>query len=235
VVFELSPQDMESPQLASKLMAGAMRRDGKPLRETLDPALWARLQAYADSNGLPLAQMQVMRPWFVGLTISITEMTRSGLDPKLGLDRHFMERAQKAGKPGQGLETMDAQVQVFAGMSDAEQVQMLAEALDEAEAGSAQTQELHDLWRRGQNTVLLERMATEMRRDYPALYKRINTDRNDAWVPQLEKFLAPGQGDTLVVVGALHLLGPDGVVEKLRAKGYKVERICKRCDRSMRK
>jgi len=40
---------------------------------------------------------------------------------------------------------------------------------------------------------------------------------------------APGSDDTLVVVGALHLLGKDGVVDKLKAKGYKVERICSAC------
>jgi hypothetical protein len=49
-------------------------------------------------------------------------------------------------------------------------------------------------------------------------------------VPKIEQRLtAPGRDDTLVVVGALHLLGSDGVVEKLRAKGYKVERICSAC------
>jgi uncharacterized protein YbaP (TraB family) len=35
--------------------------------------------------------------------------------------------------------------------------------------------------------------------------------------------------DTLVVVGAMHLIGADGVVEKLRVKGYQVERICSAC------
>jgi uncharacterized protein YbaP (TraB family) len=40
---------------------------------------------------------------------------------------------------------------------------------------------------------------------------------------------SPGTEDTLVVVGALHLLGEDGVVEKLRARGYEVERICSAC------
>jgi len=72
-------------------------------------------------------------------------------------------------------------------------------------------------------------MAAEMRGAYPQLYKRINTDRNDAWVPKLEQQLKAGQGGTLVVVGTLHLLGEDGVVEKLRAKGYQVERICSAC------
>jgi uncharacterized protein YbaP (TraB family) len=69
------------------------------------------------------------------------------------------------------------------------------------------------------------RMAVGMKRDYPQLYQRINSDRNDAWLPKLEPWLQDGQGGTLVVVGALHLLGSDGVVEKLKAKGYKVERV----------
>ena len=69
-----------------------------------------------------------------------------------------------------------------------------------------------------------------MREEFPAVYQRINVDRNDAWVPQLEAMLDPGEtGNTLVVVGALHLVGEDGVVEKLQAKGYEVERICSAC------
>jgi hypothetical protein len=49
-------------------------------------------------------------------------------------------------------------------------------------------------------------------------------------LPKIEQLLAaPGTDDTLVVVGALHLLGDDGVVEKLRAKGFDVERICSAC------
>jgi hypothetical protein len=49
-------------------------------------------------------------------------------------------------------------------------------------------------------------------------------------VPQIQKMLdGSKKDDTLVVVGALHLLGEDGVVEKLRAKGYKIERVCSAC------
>ena len=58
--------------------------------------------------------------------------------------------------------------------------------------------------------------------------RRINVQRNDAWLPKLERTLARDD-DALVVVGALHLLGEDGIVEKLRAKGYQVERICSAC------
>jgi uncharacterized protein YbaP (TraB family) len=69
-----------------------------------------------------------------------------------------------------------------------------------------------------------------MQRKYPQLYRHINVERNDNWMPALRARLdADGSDDTLVVVGALHLLGPDGVVEKLRKAGYRVERICAAC------
>lgn len=225
VVFELSPQDMESPAMASTLVQAALRTDGSRLRQDLDAANWTRLQAYARAHALPLEQMEGMKAWFVGLTISIGQMQRMGLDPALGLDRHFMQRAATAGKPVSGLEDVQTQVQALAGMSQDEQRQMLVEALDQADRGDEEVRRLHDAWRRGDDAMLWTEMAVQMRRQYPALYKRINTDRNNAWVPKLEQYLQAGQGGTLVVVGTLHLLGEDGVVEKLRSKGYKVERV----------
>lgn len=225
VVFELSAEDMASPDLASKMVQAAMRTDGSELRRDLGDATWARLQDYATKNALPLAQMQGLKPWFVGLSISIAQMQKMGLDPELGLDKHFMDRASKAGKPVVGLENIDTQIAVLSGMGETEQKQMVEEALEQADKGDAEIRALHDAWRRGDDAVMWNRMAVEMKAEYPQLYQRINSDRNDAWLPKLESWLQAGQGGTLVVVGSLHLLGSDGVVEKLRAKGYKVERV----------
>ena len=234
VVFELSPQDMQSPQLPQKMLQAATRTDGSELKRDLDAATWTKLQAYASQNNLPLAQLQGMKPWFVGLTITLGQFTKMGLDPTLGLDRHFMERAASAGKPTSGLEDIDTQIAVLAGMSAQEQQQMLAEALDQADKADAEGRRLHDAWRRGDDKLLWMAMAAQMRGQYPQLYKRINTDRNDAWVPKLQPYLQAGQGGTLVVVGTLHLLGNDGVVEKLKAKGFTVERVCTGCAKPKR-
>jgi len=234
VVFELSPQDMQSPQLTQKMLQAAVRTDGTELKRDLDPATWTKLQAYATANNLPLAQLQGMKPWFVGLTITLGQFTKMGLDPNLGLDRHFMQRAAAAGKPTSGLEDIDTQVGVLSGMSAAEQQQMVAEALDQADKADAEGRKLHDAWRRGDDKLLWTSMAAQMRGQYPQLYKRINTDRNDAWVPKLQQYLQAGQGGTLVVVGTLHLLGDDGVVAKLKAKGFTVERVCTGCAKPKR-
>ncbi len=229
LMFELSPDEM-GPALSTQMMQAALRSDGKSLRDDLDASTWTMLEAYAGKNGMPIANFAAFKPWFVGLTISVTEMMRQGLDPKIGLDAHFMEQARAAGKPAGGLEQAMDQITLLDGMDAVEQRQFLKEVLEQAEKGAGQTEKLHAAWRRGDAAMLWEEMAAEMKREYPRLYQRINVDRNDNWVPKIEERLTGSSGDdTLVIVGALHLLGSDGVVEKLRARGYRVERICSAC------
>ena len=240
VLFELSPEEMRSPALPQLMAQAAIRTDGKTLQQDLDAETWARFEAWGRTNQATLQQMglspqmlTVFEPWFIAVTISIVEMTKQGLDPKLGLDNHFMDQALAAGKPTGGLERAQEQIAVLDGMDATEQRQFLAESLQEAEKGAAETQRLHAAWRRGDAEELWNGMVADMRTQYPRLYQRINVDRNDAWVPKIRRILdQPGDDDALVVVGALHLLGDDGVVEKLRARGYQVERVCSSCTHS---
>ena len=240
LVFEMPPEEMSSPTLGMQMGQAALRSDGTALDSELSPETSKLLETWLSKNAAVLQNMgltpqvlQMFEPWFVGLTISITEMTKQGLDPKLGLDANLAAQAAKAGKPTAGLETGAQQIAFLDGMDKDEQLQFLAEALSQSEDAQAETAKLHNAWRSGNAKLLWDDMAVEMKKDYPRLYQRINVARNDAWVPKIqERLTTPGKDNTLVVVGALHLLGPDGVVEKLRAKGYKVERVCSACGTS---
>lgn len=237
LLFEISPEEMESPALGMQMTQAALRTDGTTLDSELSADTARKLQAWLDANmgpagtgGMSSQLLQRFEPWFVALTISITEMTRAGLDPKLGLDRHFAEAAQAAGKPTAGFETGTQQIAFLDSMGRQEQLQFLTETLDEAGKGGLQVEALHKTWRAGDASGLWNGLAADMRREYPQLYQHINVERNEAWLPKIEQRLdTPGTDDTLVVVGSLHLLGSDGLVEKLRAEGYKVERICSAC------
>lgn len=237
LVFEIPPQQIASPELAMQMSQAALRKDGTPLDGDLPPGLATKLKAWEAANAASLGKMglspqslQMFQPWFVGLVISMVQMSNDGLDPRLGLDEHFAAEAAAKGKPTSGLETGTQQIAFLAQMDHDEQLQFLAEAIDESQDGRQEMEKLHAAWRAGDIHTLWDGMAVEMKREYPKLYAHINIERNDAWVPKIEQRLAaPGHDDTLVVVGALHLLGSDGVVEKLRAKGYTVERICTGC------
>ncbi len=237
LLFEMPPAEMGSVALALEMGQAALRTDGTTLDSELPPATAARLHAWLQANqgrlearGMDARMLQWFEPWFVGLNVALLGMGDAGLDPALGIDRHFAEAAAEAGKPTAGLETGREQIAFLDGMDPAEQVQMLDEALANAQPGSDDIETLHALWRTGDAAALWDRMARDMQRKYPRLYRRINVERNDAWLPDVEARLrGRGEDDTLVVVGALHLLGGDGLVEKLRGRGYAVERICSAC------
>ena len=237
LVFEIPPEQIASPELAMQMSQAALRKDGSALDSDLSPQLAGKLKEWESAHaaglqkmGLPPQALQMFQPWFVGLVISMVQMAEDGLDPRLGLDQHFAAEAAAKAKPTSGLETGAQQIAFLAQMDHDEQLQFLSEAIDESQDGSQELEKLHAAWRAGDIRTLWDGMAVDMKRQYPKLYSHINVDRNDAWVPKIEQRLAaPGHDDTLVVVGALHLLGSDGVVEKLRARGYKVERICSAC------
>lgn len=226
VAFELAPEELESPDLPRKMLAAAQLPVGQTLEGVLSARRWKQLQAYARKRGLPLENFARVEPWFLSLVISVTEMQRLGFDPQQGLDRQLVARAQAANKPTLGLETGDEQIAALDSMNLEEQRQALAESLDEAGDYRRELEKLHDRWRAGDAEGLFADMGKELRERHPQLYQRIDVDRNKAWLPKLQAMLdGVKDRDTLVVVGSLHLLGPDGLVAMLRARGYRVERL----------
>lgn len=238
LLFEMPPSEMESPTLAARMAQAALRTDGTRLDSELPEAARRKLDDWVRANGARMAGggitaqgLQLFEPWFAGLVVGIVGMTDAGLDPALGLDRHFATAALAAGKRADGFETGDQQIAFLDGMDRAEQLQFLDEALSDAMPGNDDNAILHAQWRAGDVDGMWEKLGGELQRDYPRLYQRIDVARNDAWLPVIEQRLqAPGDDDTLVVVGSLHLLGPDGLVERLRADGYEVRRVCAACD-----
>src|SRR3546814_1275437 len=110
---------MNSPQLPVQMMQAAVRTDGTGLDSELPPDTAARLRdlqaansAALQASGLTPERMQMFEPWFVGLMISMTEMTKQGLDPKLGLDPHFIDAAGIAGQRTGGFETAAQQIEL---------------------------------------------------------------------------------------------------------------------------
>lgn len=226
VIFELSPEEMNDPGLGQKMAVFARRSDGRTLQASLPPETWAQLEDYARLRGMALENLQGFDTWFMGLLIGITEMQQVGLDSTLGLDKHFAARAVAAGKRVAALETAEQQFAMFDGLGPKEQLQSLQDALDDIEGMAAEIDRMHALWRAGDAEGLYAIGGAEMKAEYPDLYQRLNVARNEAWLPRVRALLDDqAEDDALVVVGALHLVGEDGLVRMLRNAGYTVERL----------
>lgn len=230
VVFEVDPAALSDPALGMRMAQLAMSPRSAALVEVAPEPLLERLRALLGSMSLPASQLEQFEPWFVSLAVVSSLGQQMGFAAEQGLDRYLMAEAAKAGKPTGGLETIDSQLAALDGTPVAEQLVSLEEYAAEDANLRARLDELHAAWRRADVATLQRLTREDMQAKTPETYRRLNVDRNRAWMPQVRAMLdGNSREDVLVVVGALHLLGPDGLVEQLQSAGYRVERICTGC------
>lgn len=230
LMFEVDPAAFTAPETQLAMQKYMGYDDGKTLSTVLPKETLNKLNTLLSAGGGSVQAVEHSEPWAVNLSLVLSVTQAMGFKPELGLDRYLMQRAAGAGKPATGLETIDDQMRAMDSVPYAEQAQGMDEFLSDPQKSIRQLQELHGWWRAGNVEKLDEGMRAEMARKTPESYRLLDVERNDSWLPQVEKRLTDEKKDnTLIVVGALHLLGADGLVEKLRAKGYTVERICDAC------
>lgn len=217
--------DMDDPAVADPtVMAAQMQRYAQlPAGQSLQSVLGADYPAVAThlrEAGLDPALLDGFAPWFVGMMALQLEIARRGFDPAHGIEQQVTDRAVADRKPIRGLETPADQFAVLAGLSLPEQKRFLLMALEETAQTDARLDQLLTAWRGG-DTVTLARVLTEEFEEFPELYRPLTEERNRAWVEQLADLL-DDHDDYLVVVGALHLVGRNSVVDLLRQRGYRV-------------
>jgi hypothetical protein len=212
----LKPEDM----MLSMATLGALPPE-QTLQQELGPALYARFAAQARADGLDAALLEHLQPWMAALMLDQAQMARLGYETAAGVDQQFAQRAAADHKRIIGLETVDEQLGLFAQLSREQQQHYLRYTLDEHDRAAGELKAMVAAWQAG-DTRTLERLLTEGFEDFPDLFRTLTTERNRRWLQTLEPLLN-GTQDYLVVVGALHLVGKDGLVALLRERGYSVE------------
>lgn len=195
----------------------------RPLSSLLTAEEIAELDAAAKALGASAAQLDPLRPWLAGLTISVAPIIAAGYDPQSGVEIVLRSRAQADGKPVEGLETLEGQIQMLAGLSEDTQLAFLRSAIRDYEEATVVLDGLVTAWSNGDvpgiETMAVARMQDESEELYEALLVRRNRD----WADQIQTMLA-GSGDIFIAVGSAHLAGDDSVQEILEDRGVRVVR-----------
>ncbi len=223
LVEEVDMGEMLAPDSQMQLLWSGMLPAGTTLDQVVSKKTLDLARARASAVGLPFEPLARFKPWFLALTLEAMEWQKAGFDENLGLDKHFYDLAKSDGKTVQGLETVAFQISRFNGMSRDEQDKMLADSLDDSDTEITELSQLTTAWKAG-NEAAVERIVLHDLTDDPDMYQRLLVDRNHDWLPKIEA-LFDQPGHTLVVVGAAHLVGPDGLLEMLKTQGYQVEQL----------
>jgi len=212
-----------SGQAAQRLMLEkALFRDGTSLPQNISAETYQLAAERATQLGIDMGIFNPMKPWFAAINLIAIKLKALGLDPRRGVDQYLAGEAKRRGKPISGLETLDFQIGLLDQLSKQNQEAMLRETVSELDLLDRNIDEIVRSWADGDEAVLAKLLLAGMV-EFPEIHQKVIVERNRRWVPEIEKLLEQGSG-ALIVVGAAHLVGRDGVIEMLKTKGYSVEK-----------
>jgi uncharacterized protein YbaP (TraB family) len=203
------------------LLAKGMYQDGRTFSSAVSRETLSMVEQKLKDTPLAIELIQPMKPWMVMLMLEALGAQTAGLDPQLGLDKHFYDLANEKGKQVIGLETAESQMDRFDQMPERMQEQMLRTELAEMETEQNSLRAILRAWQSG-DAATIEKMLLGSFGDNPAAYNSLITERNRNWMPQLEACLKK-PSPCFVVVGAAHLVGPQGLLAMLQQRGYRIE------------
>ena len=223
VIFEIDLNRFTTTRLEQEFRRTAFYPAGQSLAKKVSPETVEVLKEVLPVYGLTLKRVKRLKPWFIAEWLSSRTLEMAGFSEALGVDAYFFRKAKSTGKPVFGLETIRDQAQIFDRFSDAENERYLAGTLATLPTYSASIGRLVTAWQNG-DVRLLDRILNKDQHADPVTHKALFSDRNSKWLPQIEA-IAHQNENYLVIVGAGHLVGNDGVVAQLRRYGYTVEQI----------
>ena len=195
-----------------------------PLSSRLTAEEFAKFDEAAKTIGASGAQLDVFRPWLAALQLSMAPLAKAGYDPQSGVELILKARAEAAGKPVKGFETLDQQIRILADMPEDVQLAFLRSTLEDYEDAASMLDGMVASWSTGDVAGLERVMVDEMQTETPQVYEALLVRRNQDWANQIQTLLA-GSGTVFIAVGAAHLAGDDSVQELLEDRGVAAERM----------
>ena len=223
LVEEIDLADLDAEGMQMDMLKTGAYQDGRKLQSMLPPELYQKLVQAADADGLDMQLLGGLKPWLASLMLLDAQLVKAGYDPQDGADAHFAAEAKSQHKPVTGLERPQDQIGILARLSERDQVALVQQAVDESSSFETEVQQMITAWHAGDSTALDKDLKDEFG-GYPEVYQAMLVTRNRAWIPKLETLLNSGK-QYFVIVGALHLVGPDGLLQQFKKDGYTVEQL----------
>lgn len=219
IVMEVDLDDLNPTEAVEFITSHGTLPPDQTLADVIGATRYAQIARLAHSIDLPEAAISRLEPWSAAMVLTQFALLKSGFDPQLGIDMQLAARARADGKSIDGLETVIEQLSIFDARSMAEQSKFLVDAARDVPNMHDDLERLIKAWRAG-DLRGLEREFEKERSEAPGLYDELLGARNRKWMPKIEALLDSDR-NYLVVVGTLHFVGRDGLIELLTRDGHK--------------
>ncbi|MEM6512154.1 MAG: TraB/GumN family protein [Pseudomonadota bacterium] len=223
IIMEIDMDDIDPIETQALINRLGVLNDGRTLKDLIGESRYAAAEKAAAAMDIPFGLLSRSEPWLAAMTIEQLALARLGFNPALGVEMTFSTRAAADGKPVEGFETIEQQLAFLDELSLDAQTDLLMQTLTESRDLRSEMDALIEAWRLGDIDFLEQTVLSDIK-DFPELYDVIVADRNARWVDTINTLL-DDDDDYLIIVGALHLVGPDGVPALLEAQGNDVTQL----------
>ena len=216
-IFERDPTDNDPTEVWRKLNRHTTYPHGVTIQQRVSPSTFALLKRIAR---IPLGAYETQKPW----AIAAFNLKAQGMDTvksRWSVDHYIYEKIRHRAETG-GLETIDEFVRSFSEMSDRESESFLLQSIEYGQRSPELLDETIAAWMSDSPARIYQLYAP--RRNGSDGYWRWIERRTARWIPRIEAAIKSGT-PTMVIVGALHVSGPRGVITELQKRGYKLEQL----------
>lgn len=221
LVFETDMDELSTPLFQEKFKQSMTLPTGQILADHLSSKAYAELIRYAAKNNLDTARLQRFKPQMVALIITIEELKKYGLTAE-GVDTFIGNKAKQDNKIITKLESTDDQIHFISTMGSDDESGLILQTITDMNELPKELSAMSNAWRTGDDDALFEVGIKPMLEDYPKIYQSLLVERNNNWMDKIEKLIAQPE-EKFILVGALHLIGKDGLLQQLKDRGYQVQ------------
>ena len=223
VVLETSLDSLQSPEIQQFILMRALYPEGKSLATELsDSALYLARESAA-GLGLDIDRLLGFKPWFVAVTMNVLKLQQMGFNSAYGIDHYFHTKAREQGKAILGLESVRFQLGLFSELESGDQEEFLLQSIGQFEEIQAMLDSILQAWEKG-DLAGIDDLLNKHFKAYHDLYDLFLVRRNHHWMQQIESFLAEDK-NYLIIVGAGHLAGEEGLIRLLEQRGFTLRQL----------
>jgi uncharacterized protein YbaP (TraB family) len=172
---------------------------------------------------IPSVIYKTLKPWMAVMMITQLEMQKSGYDFSIGIDKHFLDITPP--NKVMELESIEQQLSLLDNLGNGDQDEFVKFSLNDMENSKKQVDSMFFAWKNGDEKMLEDiTLKDSGNKDNEKIMEAMLYNRNVNMVKKIEELLLTNK-TYFVVVGAGHLLGDRGIVNKMKILNkYKIEK-----------
>ncbi len=222
LVFESDGEKMQSPEITQYILSRSVL-NGTTLEQILSPAIYKRLSDYCTEIGVPIANINGLKPSMAMLALVLTVYQRMGIDQE-GVDMAYFQKGREDGKEIRQFETVKEQIEFLISIGRGYEDEFVLRTIEDMKNSEKIFLDGLAAWKKGDRKAMQGPFIDIMKNDYPRMYKKLLKDRNAKWMPKIKSLIRSGK-KVFILVGAAHLIGEDGILTQLEELGYGVEKL----------